>query len=165
MAIRKHSSPPGLVSVSLWYLCAKGSTLQTSLCSVPSEACSLSAKPVRMQGREGWSVLSVIPLSPPPRKAAHPDGGDVMGKPVKQIVSALAGLAAEARVSMRFQSSFTASETGLLDCQREQVTLQHSRHLKLCLKWSEAPASPCVCVFVFSFHVYACVCVCVCVCV
>ena len=116
MAIRKHSSPPGLVSVSLWYLCAKGSTLQTSLCSVPSEACSLSAKPVRMQGREGWSVLSVIPLSPPPRKAAHPDGGDVMGKPVKQIVSALAGLAAEARVSMRFQSSFTASETGLLDC-------------------------------------------------
>lgn len=84
-----------------------------------------------------------------------------MGKPVKQIVSALAGLAAEARVSMHFQSSFTASETGLLDCQRGQVTLQHSRHLKLCLKWAEAPASPCVCISVFSFHMYACVCVCV----
>ena len=83
-----------------------------------------------------------------------------MGKPVKQIVSALAGLAAEARISMRFQSSFTAS---LLYCQRGQMTLQHSRHLKSCLKWLEAPASPCVCVSVFSFHVYACVCVCVCI--
>ena len=81
-----------------------------------------------------------------------------MGKPVKQIVSALAGLAAEARISMRFQSSFTAS---LLYCQRGQMTLQHSRHLKSCLKWSEAPASPCVCVSVFSFHVYECVCMCV----
>ena len=109
-----------------------------------------------MQGREGWSVLSVIPLSPPPRKAAHPDGGDVMGKPVKQIVGALAGLAAEARISMCFQSSFTAS---LLYCQRGQVTLQHSRHLKSCLKWLEAPLCLCLCIFIPR------VCVCVCMCV
>lgn len=88
-----------------------------------------------------------------------------MGKPVKQIVSALAGLAAEVRISVYFQSSFTASETGLLDCQRGQVTLQHSRHLKSCLKWSEAPALPCVCVSVFSFPVYVCVHARVCVCV
>ena len=58
---QKTLIPRELVSVSLWYLCAKSSTLQRSLRLVPSEACSLSAEPVRMQGREGCSVLSVIP--------------------------------------------------------------------------------------------------------
>ena len=106
------------------------------------------------------------PLSLPPRKAAHPDGGVVMGKPVKQIVSALAGLAAEARMSVHFQSSFTAPETGLLDCPRGQVTLQHSRHPKSCLKWPEAPALPlCLCVYFHSTCMRACMRVCVCVCV
>lgn len=63
--------------------CAMGSLLRTHFCPVPPVVCGLSAKLVRMQWREGppvlQGVLSVIPLSQPPRKAAPPDRGDVMG--------------------------------------------------------------------------------------
>lgn len=79
----RNTHPSGLVNFSLWYLCAMGSLLKTHFWPVPSVVCGLSTKLVRMQWREGPSVLQgvlwVIPLSQPPRKAAHPDRGDVMG--------------------------------------------------------------------------------------
>lgn len=81
--LSESTHPSGLVNVSLWYLCARGSVLKTSFCPVASVVCGLSTKLVRTQGREGQpllpDVLSVIPLSQPPPKAAHPDRGDVMG--------------------------------------------------------------------------------------
>lgn len=102
MAVR-NTQPSGLVNVSLWYLCARGSALETSFRPVPSVVCGLSTKLVRVQWREGPSVLPGRPLSNPlvtaTSEGCSPRQRGCDGQPVKQIVSALAGLAAKANIA------------------------------------------------------------------
>lgn len=80
VTVRKHSFPWVGERLPL-VLCAKRSVLKMSL--IAFVVCGLSTKLVRVQRREGQSVLlgvlSVIRLSQPPLKAARPDRGDVMG--------------------------------------------------------------------------------------
>lgn len=80
VAVRKHSSAWVGEHLPL-VLCAKKSVLKAN--PMPSVVCGLSTKLVRVQQGEGGSVLpgvlSVIPLSQPPPKAACLDRGAVMG--------------------------------------------------------------------------------------
>lgn len=80
MAVRKHSSAWDGEHLPL-VLCAKRSVLKAN--PMPSVVCGLSTKLVRVQQGEGRSVLpgvlTVIPLSQPPPKAARPDRGAMMG--------------------------------------------------------------------------------------